>query len=87
MFIKDHDLDGIVKIGYVTATCGLTSALYLLGMNEWFIWLKFHLVDILLCNWTVILYMYFYKCERQPTTKNLTLQMYSQIYNVFHFSE
>ena len=59
MFIKDHDLDGIVKIGYVTATCGLTSALYLLGMNEWFIWLKFHLVlvDILLCNWTVILYI------------------------------
>ena len=49
MFIKDHDLDGIVKIGYVTATCGLTSALYLLGMNEWLIWLKFHLVDILLC--------------------------------------
>ena len=34
MFIEDNDLDGIVKIGYVTATCGITSALYLLGMYK-----------------------------------------------------
>ena len=32
MFIEDNDVDGLVKIGYVSATCGLTSALYLLGI-------------------------------------------------------
>ena len=34
IFIEDNDLDGIVKIGYVTVTCGLTSALYLLGIYK-----------------------------------------------------
>ena len=33
VLIEDYELSSLIKIGYITVTCGLTPGLYILGMQ------------------------------------------------------